>query len=256
MVDERGVPMVAAHACKGKVRYRYYVSRDLHHSGDASTSDGWRLPAREIEPLVRARLIALLNDPIEVIAHACSKDPSPDALKEILARGKIAAEKVASQHSAATILVRELLAEVRLGAEQICIAIVPKALANILETELSDEPVALHVAALLKRRGHVMKLITATGTAAAPTIDRTLVKAIVQGRRWWQELLADANVNLRDIARRENVSGPYIVRLVRLAFLSPDVLGRIVDGTLPAHLTVKRLTAPDAISARWDRQFA
>lgn len=256
MVDERGVPMVAAHACKGKVRYRYYVSRDLHHSGDASTSDGWRLPAREIEPLVRARLIALLNDPIEVIAHACSKDPSPDALKEILARGKIAAEKVASQHSAATILVRELLAEVRLGAEQICIAIVPKALANILETELSDEPVALHVAALLKRRGHVMKLITATGTAAAPTIDRTLVKAIVQGRRWWQELLADANVTLRDIARRENVSGPYIVRLVRLAFLSPDVLGRIVDGTLPAHLTVKRLTAPDAISARWDRQFA
>ena len=68
LVDDRGVPMIATHACKGKVRYRYYVSRDLHHSGDARSAEGWRLPAREIEPLVRARIVALLNDPIELLA--------------------------------------------------------------------------------------------------------------------------------------------------------------------------------------------
>ena len=47
------MPMVAVHVCKGKVRYRYYFSRDLHQGGDASNAEGWRLPAREIEPLVR-----------------------------------------------------------------------------------------------------------------------------------------------------------------------------------------------------------
>ena len=252
LVDERGVPMVATHACKGTVRYRYYVSRDLHHSGDASTSEGWRLPAGEIEPLVRSRLTALLNDPVDVIAV----ELSPDAIKAILERGKVAAETIASQRSAATMLVRELVAEVRLGTEQVSIAIAPKALADLLKAELSSEPVTLDLVARLKRRGHVMKLITPMGTAVTPEVDRTLAKAIVQGRRWWQELLADTNITLRDIARRENVSGPYIVRLVRLAFLSPDMIERIVGGTLPAHLTVKQLTAPDAIAARWNRQLA
>jgi DNA invertase Pin-like site-specific DNA recombinase len=256
LVDERGVPMVAAHACKGKVRYRYYVSRDLHHSGDVSTSDGWRLPAREIEPLVRSRLVALLNDPVDVMTGHGSKELSPDALKSILERGKVAAETLASQRSAATLLVRELVAEVRLGAGQVSIAVVPKALGDLLKAELSSEPLTFNLAGRLKRRGHVMKLVTPMGTAASPDVDRTLVKAIVQGRRWWQELLADTNITLRDIARRENVTGPYIVRLVRLAFLSPDMIGRIVEGTLPAHMTVKHLTAPDAIAARWDRQFA
>jgi len=256
LVDERGVPMVAAHACKGKVRYRYYVSRDLHHSGDVSTSDGWRLPAREIESLVRSRLVALLNDPVDVMTGHGSKELSPDALKSILERGKVAAETLASQRSAATLLVRELVAEVRLGAGQVSIAVVPKALGDLLKAELSSEPLTFNLAGRLKRRGHVMKLVTPMGTAASPDVDRTLVKAIVQGRRWWQELLADTNITLRDIARRENVTGPYIVRLVRLAFLSPDMIGRIVEGTLPAHMTVKHLTAPDAIAARWDRQFA
>jgi len=34
------------------------------------------------------------------------------------------------------------------------------------------------------------------------------------------------------------------------------MLKSIIDGTLPAHLTIKRLCSPNAIAARWDRQFA
>jgi len=56
--------------------------------------------------------------------------------------------------------------------------------------------------------------------------------------------------------RSEGKTAAYIVRLVRLAFLSPVMLKRIIDGTLPAHLTVKRLTAPNAVHPRWDHQFA
>lgn len=39
LVDHRGIPMVAVPTCKGKVRFRYYVSRDVQHSGDASISE-------------------------------------------------------------------------------------------------------------------------------------------------------------------------------------------------------------------------
>ena len=33
-------------------------------------------------------------------------------------------------------------------------------------------------------------------------------------------------------------------------FDTPQMLSSIADGTLPGHLTVKRLTTPDAIAAR------
>ena len=101
-----------------------------------------------------------------------------------------------------------------------------------------------------------MRLIQRDGSAAAATIDRTLVKAIVQGRSWWREFQTNTALTVEALARREGLTAAYVVRIVRLAFLSPAMLKSIIEGTLPAHLTVKRLTAPDAVPVRWDRQFA
>src|SRR3546814_14539342 len=56
LFDDRDEPLIAVHANKGKVRYRYYVSRSLQHSGDARKTGGMRLPAREIETMVIERL--------------------------------------------------------------------------------------------------------------------------------------------------------------------------------------------------------
>jgi len=121
LFDDRGVLMVATHACKGKVRYRYYVSYDLHHSGDAGSAEGWRLPAREIEPLVRAKIVALLNDPIELLKRATDEEPSPYELSAIAERSKeIACSLVGSGAQAAKRL-RGLIAQIRLGREQVSI---------------------------------------------------------------------------------------------------------------------------------------
>src|SRR6478752_3020170 len=71
IVDASDKPLVSTHSCKdganGKVRYRYYVSRDLHH-GDAET--GMRIPAREIETLVTDRLAQTFDDPLALAANA------------------------------------------------------------------------------------------------------------------------------------------------------------------------------------------
>ena len=82
------------------------------------------------------------------------------------------------------------------------------------------------------------------------------MKAIVQGRSWWRELQSNTKMTIEDLAQREGKTAAYIVRIVRLAFLSPTMMKCIIDGALPTHLTVKRLTAPDAVPARWDRQVA
>ncbi len=64
LFDEKGEPLIPVHTSKGKVRYRYYVSR-AHHLGNADDqSSSLRLPAREIEDVVRAELGQLFADPL------------------------------------------------------------------------------------------------------------------------------------------------------------------------------------------------
>jgi site-specific DNA recombinase len=254
LVDDRGMPMVATHACKGKVRYRYYVSRDLQHSGDASQTEGWRLPAREIEPLVRAKIIALLNDPLELLARSDAAMPSADEFNAIIARGKAAVAKLAGPHAPGAKLLRTLVAEVHLGGEQVGIMLDARKVASLLEIEPSDEPLILQVAARLKRNGCVMKLITPGGTAALPAVDRTLVKTIIRARTWWEQLCTDPTLTVSGIAAREQVTKSYVTRIVRLAFLAPDILSAVLDGTAPAHLTADRLTLGDVIPAGWNDQ--
>ena len=234
---------------------RYYVSRDLHHSGDARSAEGWRLPAREIEPLVRARIVALLNDPIGLLARATNVMPSPDELNAIVKRSKEAVSMLAGPRAQAAKRLRNLIAEIQLSADQVSILLNPTELGALLEIGVTNETIKLEIAGRLKRNGHVMRLIQRNGRAAAPTIDRTLVKAIAQGRGWWRELQSNTAMTIEDLAQREGMTAAYIVRIVRLAFLCPTMLKSIIDGTLPAHLTVKRLTAPDAVPARWDHEF-
>jgi DNA invertase Pin-like site-specific DNA recombinase len=256
LFDDRGVPMIATHACKGKVRYRYYVSRDLHHSGDARAAEGWRLPAREIEPLVRTRIVALLDDPIEVLTRITNEMPSSDELNVVLRRSKEAAAALAGPCRLAAEQLRDLVAGIRLGPIQVNITLNSTALGALLDVGTTNEDIELAVPGRLKRSGHVMRLIQGNGSSAAPVIDRTLVKAIVQGRSWWRELQSNTEMTIEDLAQREGKTAAYIVRIVRLAFLSPTMLKSVIDGTLPAHLTVKRLCSPNAVPARWDRQFA
>ncbi|MEQ7873990.1 recombinase family protein [Sphingomonas sp. ASV193] len=254
IVDERGTPMVAAHACKGKTRYRYYVSSDLQHSGDASASEGWRLPAREIEPLVRDQVIGMLRNPFDVPALTLGDDISPIEVQTLINRGIESARTIEASNRKSALLLCELVSSVRIGAGKVTIALSADRLAALLGLSLNDEPIVLRSEARLKRRGQVMRLVMPSGTPATPSTERSLINAIVQGRAWWDELLANPKLTMRDIARRENLSGPYIVRLVRLAFLSPAILQSVVDGTAPVDMTLDSLTVPNAIEARWERQ--
>jgi site-specific DNA recombinase len=71
IVDQAGEPLVATHACKNKVRYRYYVSRSLQHEPDvADTKDGLRIPALEIEAAATEAVADALSDPLSLLAQA------------------------------------------------------------------------------------------------------------------------------------------------------------------------------------------
>lgn len=254
LIDNRGISMVATHACKGKVRYRYYVSRDLQHGGDAGATEGWRIPAREIEQLVIVRLSASLRDPLALLADANALALSPDQLSLLLSRGKVIADTLSGSRSRAFHMVRDLVAQVRLAPEQVEVELDERRLSELLEIPQVDAPVRLKIPAKLKRSGLAMKLVLPSGTAAVAKVDRTLVRAIVRGRDWWQELQLDPSQTLSSIGKREGVTSGYVVRLLRLAFLSPEILSAVISSKASAHTRTATLTMADGISARWEDQ--
>ena len=256
LIDDRGVPMVASHACKGKIRYRYYISRDLQRAPDANSVEGWRLPAREIETLVRARMAEALADPVALVAAL--NVPLPDAadFPKLVQTGQQLSDELASRSRKGTVLLRKLLRQVQLTSSEIVIRLHASELAAVLRLsgKLTDEALTIAAAAVLKRRGGGMKLIMPSGKALTSTVDVPLLRLIHRGREWWQELQIDPELTLEAIGLREGMSGSYVVRLIRLAFLSPDVLTAIVNGKTPAKLTSDALTLPGGVSPRWSDQ--
>ena len=78
-----------------------------------------------------------------------------------------------------------------------------------------------------------------------------LVASIARGRRWLDELLADANANAESIAKRERCSVRKVNMTISLAFLAPDLVKAATEGRLPRGMGVARLAD---MSAEWSRQ--
>jgi site-specific DNA recombinase len=88
IVDGRGEPMLATHAGKGGVRYRYYVSRSLQQgegAGEGAPGEGLRLPAREVEGAVKEQVAGLFDDPL-LLASQLSLALAPAQLRQLTER--------------------------------------------------------------------------------------------------------------------------------------------------------------------------
>jgi len=59
---------------------------------------------------------------------------------------------------------------------------------------------------------------------------------------------------LAEIAAREGLAVRYVGRLIRLAFLAPDIVESIVEGRQPTSLTVEALTRHIEIPLEWRSQ--
>jgi hypothetical protein len=57
------------------------------------------------------------------------------------------------------------------------------------------------------------------------------------------------------LAKRDGITGHYVRRLVGLAFLSPQLVEKILQGRQPVQLTTTRLTALD-LPLDWTEQLS
>jgi hypothetical protein len=69
-----------------------------------------------------------------------------------------------------------------------------------------------------------------------------IMKAIVRAHQWREGILSGDISSSTPVKTRFDIRGEYLRRVLGCAFLAPDILEAMLDGHLPANLTLKKLT--------------
>lgn len=133
IIDDKREPLVATHATKKQIRYRYYVSRALQHDPGAGKA-GMRIPAREIEAAVGQAIADAFSNPLALHDKA-GIAIEPDELLATIQRAK---QLGADFRSRSDSPVRRLTTQVRIFPREVQIELSTRALVEVLQLEVND----------------------------------------------------------------------------------------------------------------------
>ncbi len=257
--DETGQKLRSVHANKKGMRYRYYVSQAL--TGRRNAAEGWRLPARQIEPLVTQKLISILQDRPQLAdwVHAFAATANlPVALDQASAAIQILRE---GHNDSCREFVHRLVHRIALKPGSLTITIDKTAIVHAL---VSDAPIPSHdrddavvvfeCPLSLKRRGVEMRMVVTNVADQHRDPDLSLVRLVLRAHRYLAMLISGENRTISDVAKAENVAPADISRILPLAFLSPSITDSILAGTQSAGLTAQHLSRDIDLPASWRQQ--
>ncbi len=261
LFDHDGNPLKAVHTTKpvpGKPecaarRYRYYIEQAEPRGVRSNRPPTLRIPASEIEQLVKKELKRLFEHPLALIERTSLKLPSA-VLPVIEAKSRQVALALDGK---ARRIIRSVIARILIYPDRIELQLSSSGIAKVLDQPLatSDKDTFAHeVRASLKRSGLAVRLIEANGQpATADKVDLSLIRLINQARTWWAEL-SKGELNIASLARQEGVTRSYIARILRLAFLSPELIDAILNGRATQSLSGHMLRAKGVIADDWTAQ--
>jgi site-specific DNA recombinase len=256
LYDAAGQRLTPTHALKNGTRYRYYVSQGIQ-TGASARGSGQRIPAAMLEALVRSQMRQLLLDPMPLLQPLAL-----DAARQhaILAEARLRAERL--QDGSGIDLRQLLLAAVprlQVHLDRVELALSPDGLLAWLDgqadgsasTELVD-PILITIPAQLKRVGIEMRFITGREEQWEP--DATLVKLLTQANGLRHRMMANTSLTVEEAARDAGVGSSYASRLLRLAFIAPDIVVSILSGRQPVELTPHALMSDTRLPLDWTEQ--
>ncbi|MHA6688814.1 hypothetical protein ACX3P0_25255, partial [Mesorhizobium sp. A556] len=176
LFDDSGDRMSPTHANNKGKRYRYYVSRRII-DGKAAGSDGWRIPARELEGAVHNFAVHLLSNRSQLAIwigdHASSSQTHSGLAAADAMLGKLEEEQPAA---AERDLFKLLFRSITLTTTTIRFGVNGSAMVRMLvdadggtQSSASDADedgstaITLEMPILLKRRGNEQRLIIDSG---------------------------------------------------------------------------------------------
>ena len=247
--DSDGARLSPTHVVKKGKRYRYYVSTALITRSRSEHPKGRRIPAGDIEGLVLDRLRALFASGAEVGDAVAPLGLDAATQRAVLDRSAILAErwtKLASLELRER--VRSLVQQIQIGEAQILVwlnrtaimsSVMPSAALKPTDCMTPVEPFVLSITASLRRAGKGVRLVI--GNGAAKAIDGGLASLIARAIATRNMFLAGCDDSIDAMASRLGVRRDYLAGLVRLSYLSPEIVRAILAGQQPIELTPTRL---------------
>jgi hypothetical protein len=256
LFDDTGERLTPSHAVKGKRRYRDYVSRSLMNGTARESSQGWRVPALEIERNLAAAVARILDERTAIVADVDKAGFSTHEITSMLATAAEWSAHLRSEAEASAAL-KSLVERAELHRDGIRLSV-------RLPLPTSGKPAAdatthlsitRQIPLKVRRRGIEMRLIIGGGSGSAPRIDSTILKATARARRWFDDLVSGRAVSMAEIGKRDGVGKRYVSRMIRLAFLAPAIVESIAEGRQPPELTAQFLsTGRGDLPLSWQAQ--
>jgi site-specific DNA recombinase len=253
LFDAAGNRFTPSHTMKKGRRYRYYVSQMALQLGRKATAAPLRLPAKEIEGIVRSEISHLMRSPLK-FAECISNTPTNPRLMADVERAlsgrdiALDAIGVAILKSVTRIIVDEQCVTISLGRRNLRVGI------GLCETDCDTGTKDILCATTLKRAGMEMRFEVPAGHLQVTRENPALMSALVCARDWLDRVLRGEASNQRDLAAQTGHDERYVSKVMPLAFLAPDLMESILDGTQSPQWSLNTLLATKAFS--WREQCA
>jgi len=83
--------------------------------------------------------------------------------------------------------------------------------------------------------------------------NEALIRAVALGHDWRRKMERGIYPSIRALADAKGFSDSYAWKVIRLAYLAPDIIEAILDGRQPAHLILHKVNAAQ-LSGDWRSQ--
>ena len=103
-------------------------------------------------------------------------------------------------------------------------------------------------------RGPELRIVLMGAAAPPPKPDPLLLRTLSEARMRVADLDPGQGLSISAIARRAGAQVGDVSRSLPLAFLAPDLVEAILDGTQPVALTAERLKRAGELPLLWDEQ--
>jgi site-specific DNA recombinase len=230
---------------KGGRTYRYYVNQRVLQFEKLPAQAIRRLPAESLE---------------QAVLNAVIKAEKDDEHEHMWGHDGLEHDAVA-QHAAW----RQRIRRVEVGVDHLCITVAGRdakdnnAIQTVVDAghSTTSSPVrVLDVPWTLVRRGGRTELrVPGVPTQPKSQFHEELIAAVVRALQWKDDLIEGRIPSIKALAQREQLDRRYVMRMLRLSFLAPDLIEAILIGWQPPELTLERFRRPIPLEWAMQRKY-
>ena len=270
LYDEDGTRFTPTHACKHGKRYRYYVSQKVIEDAASTSGKPGRIPARELEKLVLAKLKGFFSSADKVVSALALPEDELAIIQKLIESAAWYAKRLDEQsNSSLSETLETILARIFIRQESVEIQLDRDTLrgqflgpshtdsqTQSAANDLDDEPITLTITTKLKRCGGEMRLIIPSQPSeqAPGRSVPAIVKAIGRAHEWVRQIVAGEYKDQRAIAKAAGLNERYVSRIIQCAFLAPEIVEDIIKGRQAPEMTL--VTLLDKVPLSWAEQNA